>query len=39
VYANYRCKEKIASIQSKMAASVAMDFTDVMNLLEDLQDN
>jgi hypothetical protein len=39
VYANYRCKEKIASIQSKMAASVAVDFTDVMNLLEDLQDN
>lgn len=38
-YADRRCKEKIASIQSKMAASVSTDFTDFMDLLKKLQDN
>jgi len=38
-YKNYQCKEKIASLQSKMAASVATDFTEFMDLLKKLQDN
>lgn len=38
-YQNYRCKEKIAAIQNKMAASVATDFTDFIDLLKKLQDN
>jgi hypothetical protein len=37
-YKNYQCKEKIASIQSKMAASVATDFTEFMDLLKKLQE-
>jgi len=38
-YGDTYCKEKIASIQSKMAASVSTDFTDLMDLLKNLQDN
>lgn len=38
VFANKHCKEKIASIQSKMAASVSTDFTDFIDLLKKLQD-
>lgn len=36
---NYQCKERIAAIQSKMAASVATDFTSFIDLLKNLQDN
>jgi hypothetical protein len=36
---NYQCKEKLQAIQSKMAASVAIDFTDFIDLLKKLQDN
>lgn len=38
-YTNLQCKEKIESIQSKMAASVATDFTEFIDLLKKLQDN
>lgn len=38
-YQNYQCKERIAALQSKMAASVATDFTDFIDLLKKLQDN
>lgn len=38
-YADSYCKERISSIQSKMAASVATDFTEFMDLLKKLQDN
>lgn len=38
-FQNNLCKEKIAAIQSKVAASVATDFTDFMDLLKKLQDN
>ncbi|HUQ97796.1 MAG TPA: hypothetical protein VM010_09025 [Chitinophagaceae bacterium] len=38
-YANTYCKEKIASIQNKMAATVTTDFTDFMDLLKNLQEN
>jgi hypothetical protein len=37
-YQNYQCKERIAAIQSKMAASVATDFTSFIDLLKNLQD-
>lgn len=37
-FKNYQCKEKIASIQNKMAASVATDFTEFMDLLKKLQE-
>ena len=39
LYQNYQCREKMAAIQSKMAASVATDFTDFIDLLKTLQDN
>lgn len=35
---NYWCKERLASIQSKMAASVATDFTGFIDLLKKLQE-
>lgn len=36
---NHPCKERLAFIQSKMAASVATDFTDFVDLLKKLQEN
>ena len=38
-YQNYQCKERLAALQNKMAASVATDFTDFIDLLKKLQDN
>jgi hypothetical protein len=35
---DYRCKQRITAIQSKMAASVATDFTEFMDLLKTLQE-
>lgn len=37
-YKNLGCKQRIASIQSKMAATVSTDFTDFMDLLKQLQE-
>jgi hypothetical protein len=37
-YQDYLCREKMAAIQSKMAASVATDFTDFIDLLKKLQE-
>lgn len=37
-YKNWWCKQRIASIQSKMAASVSTDFTEFMDLLKKLQE-
>ncbi len=38
VYSNAYCKERLSDIQSKMAASVATDFTQFMDLLKKLQE-
>jgi len=38
-YQDYQCKERLAALQNKMAASVATDFTDFIDLLNKLQDN
>jgi negative regulator of sigma E activity len=37
-YANGYCRERISSIQNQMAASVATDFTEFMDLLKKLQE-
>ena len=38
-YTDASCRERIASIQNKMAASVATDFTEFVDLLKKLQEN
>ena len=37
-FQNYQCRERIEALQSKLAATVATDFTDFMDLLKNLQE-